>query len=195
MAREGEGGEVEGRGEFELVVEKAAFKFNASHFIVHATERERLHGHNYRATISLSADAIGADGYVIDFGVLKRALTDACKDLDETFLCPTLSPHLDIAILDSGDVPLVPGTLRGPEGAKLRLRWRNDGTEWTFPAQDAVLLPVAHTSAEELARYLTHRVLASVGLEVLRAARVSRLTVGVIETTHQEARYTWRPRE
>jgi 6-pyruvoyl-tetrahydropterin synthase len=41
-----------------VYVDKAAFRFNAAHFMIHMdengkTEREKLHGHNYKVLVKL----------------------------------------------------------------------------------------------------------------------------------------------
>ncbi len=65
---------------FELRVSKEDFKFSAAHFVAHgAGQRERLHGHNYRVALSLTARAVGDDGCVVDFAELKTAVRRVCK--------------------------------------------------------------------------------------------------------------------
>lgn len=93
--------------------------------------RERLHGHNYRVSVrwadtrgrqvraggrvaglelsatfdapqvDLEASGIGEDGYVVDFGEVKKAVRALCRELDERFLCPMKSPHLEVRPLTS----------------------------------------------------------------------------------------------
>jgi hypothetical protein len=68
--------------------------------------RERLHGHNYRASVRLigSGGTIGGDGYVLDFGCVKMAVKDVCKAMNEYFIVPMLSDVLDIVVVeDDGD--------------------------------------------------------------------------------------------
>ncbi len=43
---------------------------------------ERLHGHNYRIELSLSAEELDEEGMVADFGEVKRLL---CGELDEAW--------------------------------------------------------------------------------------------------------------
>jgi hypothetical protein len=44
--------------EFDLVVAKPDFKFHASHFIAHNGYRERLHGHTYKAQVTITAQNV-----------------------------------------------------------------------------------------------------------------------------------------
>jgi 6-pyruvoyl-tetrahydropterin synthase len=134
--------------------------------------RERLHGHNYRASISIRG-RIGSDGYVIDFKEVKSAVRTVCASLDERFLCPTACPAVTVA-LDGGSVTMTVVA---------------DGSRFVFPADDVALLPLCNSTVEELARYIAGRL-----LELLRERLVARgvvsMTVGVAESANQEARYT-----
>lgn len=40
--------------------------------------RERLHGHNYQVSVWLRG-VVGDDGYVVDFGELKKVIRALCK--------------------------------------------------------------------------------------------------------------------
>lgn len=46
--------------------------------------RERLHGHNYTMAVKLTGrDTVEADGYLMDFGDIKKAARALCKSLNE----------------------------------------------------------------------------------------------------------------
>jgi len=63
--------------------------------------------------------------------------------------------------------------------------------ERRMPRADAVVLPIAQASAELLARHLCVEVLEQLGgSATLWSKGAAALTVGVVETPHQEARYT-----
>lgn len=47
---------------------------------------ERLHGHNYKVSVTVRAHAPGVSGMVIDFGDLKRAANAVADRLDHGFL-------------------------------------------------------------------------------------------------------------
>lgn len=66
---------------FQVFVGKEYLKFNAAHFIAYPGFRERLHGHNYHVSVRLEGE-LGAEGYVLDFGVVKRATKRVCEELD-----------------------------------------------------------------------------------------------------------------
>lgn len=96
--------------------------------------RERLHGHNYRAEITVKGRrgwSLGEDGYLLDFGKVKTALKASCAELDETFLCPAKCTAIEVAQLgaDGTAAPLAPGRWDG--GGSLRIVVKHDGAEFT----------------------------------------------------------------
>jgi 6-pyruvoyltetrahydropterin/6-carboxytetrahydropterin synthase len=83
------------RQSFRVHVTKDYLKFSAAHFIAYPGFRERLHGHNYRVAIALDGQ-LGPQGYVVDFGVVKRIARRLCERLDERLLIPEQSDCLEI---------------------------------------------------------------------------------------------------
>ena len=75
------------RESFRIHVTKDYLKFSAAHFIAYPGFRERLHGHNYRVAIALDGQ-LGPQGYVVDFGVVKRIARRLCDGLGERLLLP-----------------------------------------------------------------------------------------------------------
>ena len=87
---------------FSVFVSKADFRFNCAHFIAYKGFRERLHGHNYRVSIKLTGiESLCDDGYVMDFGDIKKATRKLCKALNEYFICPIKSDVLTISEVDA----------------------------------------------------------------------------------------------
>lgn len=127
-----------------------------------------MHGHNYRVSIDVEGQ-LGPNGYVVDFGVVKKIARRVCERLNERTLVPMLSDCLTIS----------------DDGPQVVMRYEND--EFRLPRTDAALLPIVHSSAEELARYLAgelRRELATEGITEIVA-----IQVGVEETTGQAAYY------
>ena len=151
---------------FKVRVEKDYLKFNAAHFIAYKGFREALHGHNYRVSVEIEGD-LGRQGYVLDFGVVKDIAKRVCKRLDEKTLVPERSDCLRIRT----------------EGKQLVVEYEQD--EFRFPITDVMLVPIVHTSAEELARYLVgelRRELRADGITGINA-----IQIGVEETPGQAA--------
>ena len=160
-------------GSFEVYVAKENLKFNAAHFIAYPGFRERLHGHNYHVTVRVEG-ALGPEGYVLDFGIVKRATKRVCEQLDEYTILPADSDCLRI--------------VAGEDSVEVTYE---DGARFVFPRSDVLLLPIVHSSAEELARYVAGRVREELIAAGARPWR--RLEVSVSETRGQSATFaeTW----
>jgi 6-pyruvoyltetrahydropterin/6-carboxytetrahydropterin synthase len=73
------------------------FRFEAAHTLRRTIEVEsslRIHGHSYRAEVSVRGDTNPVTGMVVDLGLFERALHDARDGLDHRFLdeIPDLGP-------------------------------------------------------------------------------------------------------
>lgn len=157
------------QGRFTLRVAKEALKFSAAHFIAYPGFRESLHGHNYAVAVTVEG-ALGPDGYVMDFGLVKQAAKSLCDELDERTLIPMRSDALTVVERDGTVEILCEGNDR-----------------FVLPRADVALLPIAHSSAEELSRYLCERM-----SEVLRSKTSGRITaveIAVAEAPGQAASY------
>ena len=158
---------------YEVRVAVERFKFNAAHFIAFPGFRERLHGHNYTVGVDLVGGAsVGPDGYLVDFGDVKRVVTALCKELNERFLLPERSDALVVERTSSSWVLTC-----------------EDGARFEFPADDVAPLPIKHSSAEELASSLWTSVVDAFSLEMLRERGVIRVDVSVAEAPNQQATF------
>jgi 6-pyruvoyltetrahydropterin/6-carboxytetrahydropterin synthase len=154
-------------GEYRVVVQKEYLKFSAAHFIAYKGFREPLHGHNYQVSVAI-AGAVGPDGYVLDFGIVKATTKAVCDELDERVIVPAESDCLTI-------------TREGPNVVLVY----EDGARFLFPATDCVLLPIVHASAEELAGYVLARLRERLGPHAMRG--LTEIEVGVGEAPGQAA--------
>jgi 6-pyruvoyltetrahydropterin/6-carboxytetrahydropterin synthase len=146
--------------------------FCSGHFISFEGDKcERLHGHNYRAAIELEG-ALDLNHYLFDFIALKRLSKAITDEFDHHMLVATRN-----ALIQVEETPV-----------EVRVRYRD--RQWLFPRGDCVLLPIENTTAELLARYIAHRLLASLKseCEFVPAA----LRVEVEENVGQSAAYDWR---
>jgi 6-pyruvoyltetrahydropterin/6-carboxytetrahydropterin synthase len=153
---------------YSVVVSKDYLKFAAAHFIAYPGFREPLHGHNYQVSVRVEAD-LGPDGYVLDFGLVKRLAHGLCEELDERVILPEASDCLTIT--------------RGTDGVEVTTA---EGDRFRFPLSDVCLLPIGHSSAEELAAYLLARLRAALRAEAGGRGLVG-LEVGVAEAPGQVA--------
>lgn len=119
-----------------IEISKEDIKFSAAHFtIFNATERERLHGHNYAVSLAVTAP-VGDDGICFSYKDIKTRLRNLCETLDEYTLVPKLSPYLTI-----------------DEQAELYIVHFN-GEKIPLLKSDTLLLPIRNSTVEELARYV-----------------------------------------
>lgn len=115
--------------------------FSAAHFITYGGNIcERLHGHNYRVTAEVHGP-LDENEYVLDFLVLRDTLRAIVAELDHHMLLPTGHPRIQVAA--------------GNRSVEVTFEDRR----WVFPRSDCILLPVANTTTELLARYLGRRLL------------------------------------
>ena len=124
---------------FSVSIGKEHLRFTAAHFIAFRGFREPLHGHTYQVKVTVSGP-VGPDGYVVDFLVLKRIAEEECARLHFRTLLPRQSDCLRIQ-----------------ETASTVEVHCEDGTSFVLPRQDVCLLPIVHSSSEEIARYLIAR--------------------------------------
>ena len=155
---------------FSIHVAKENLKFSAAHFIAYPGFREPLHGHNYQVGIRVEG-RLGGTGYVLDFGLVKQLTREIVGRIDEHTIVPAQSDCLTIE-RDADD--------------RVRVCYERD--EFVFPARDVCLLPIVHSSAEELARYIWGQLHAA--LEARSAlGDVLELEVSVAEGPGQAAIY------
>jgi 6-pyruvoyltetrahydropterin/6-carboxytetrahydropterin synthase len=129
------------RGGFRVSVTKDYLVFASAHFITFAGHRcEGLHGHNYRARVTLDGALDEHSWFVFDFVTLKHIMKRLCDEIDHKVLLPLENPKIQVA--EDGDVVKV-----AYEGQP----------RYVFPRKDCALLPVPNTTVEMLAELLATR--------------------------------------
>lgn len=154
--------------EYEISLGKEDMKFSSAHFTLFEHAIERLHGHNYRVSLTLRAPALRR-GLLLDFGVVKQEARRLCIELDEALLVPAACDELVITERD-GEIDL-----------------RCRGKRYVLPASDCRLLPIPNASCECLAEYFCRTLLARLR-PALGAAGVASLAVTVEESPGQSGR-------
>lgn len=113
--------------------------FSAGHFITYnGNVCERLHGHNWRVAVELDGP-LDENGYVFDFVALRDAVQAIVNELDHRMLLPTEHPLIHVSWNEQ------------------EVTARFEHKRWVFPREDCVLLPVANTTAELIARWIGER--------------------------------------
>ena len=133
-----------------LYIDKEKHKFSAAHYtIFSATERERLHGHNYSVSARFVAP-MGDNGFSADYNVYKNRLAQLCEQLDEYMLLAGDSPYQQIS--EEGDYYSV----------------HFNGEKMLFLKADTLVLPVRNATVEEFSRYLLDKLVALSGDDQLQ---------------------------
>ena len=156
--------------------------------------------------------ALNHDGYLIDFGDVKKATKDACNSLNETFILPGESDVLEIKRVGNSSCKSIEDAMEYqsienkdntsipkenvkcdplPASRNVEIRCPRDGAFFSFPENDCKILPIVHSTAEELARFLWKDILIRLGgASYLRDERgVKEMSVFVAERPTQRARY------
>ncbi len=142
-------------------LDKEYHVFSAAHFITFGGNVcERLHGHNYRVTAEVEGP-LDENRYVVDFIALRDALKTVTEQLDHFLLLPTEHPLIRVRA-DEREVLVTFADRR-----------------WIFPRCDCVLLPIANTTAELLARWIGRQLLDE--LQRRTGVRPQRIQVAVDE--------------
>src|SRR5262247_3939612 len=85
------------RGEFRVTVTKDYLVFASAHFITFAGHRcEGLHGHNYRAEVTVDGVLNTESWFVFDFVELKRLMKTICDEIDHLVLLPKKSDRISV---------------------------------------------------------------------------------------------------
>ena len=120
---------------------KEYLKFSAAHFtIFSATERERLHGHNFTVSATITAP-VDENGLCFRYSIFKQHLKKLCRSLDEYTLIAARSPHLII----------------NEQESYYRVTFNNQ--DMLLLQSDTLLLPIKNTTVEELSYYLLDNLL------------------------------------
>lgn len=153
-----------------LLLRKESFKFSCSHFtIFSATHAERLHGHNYRLSVNVALKSLDQNiGMAFDFNEIKPVIQKTCNELDEYILIAEKSPYLEIK--------------KVAKSIEVNFAKKN----YVFPLEDVRLLPIVNVSTEELARYVSEKIVEYVKPKKLPIHSIS---VTVKETQGQGVSY------
>jgi 6-pyruvoyltetrahydropterin/6-carboxytetrahydropterin synthase len=164
---------------FHVRMRKAVHVFCAGHFITLTDDIcEAVHGHNW----TVGADVEGPPdrhGMVVDFIKLRDLLSAITARLDHHMLLPTKNRFLAVE-----HTPAASG-----RAAEVTVRFQN--RRWVFPADECVLLPVENTTAEWIARWIGHELLAA--MDAAGSPVTGSLRIEVDECLGQSAVWERRP--
>lgn len=139
---------------------KEALKFSAGHFTVFSsTERENIHGHDYRVHVLLTTE-IEDEGLSFDYRFYEKKLLPLCRALDKTILIAGLCKYLKVS--DEGDYCCIEFNHE-----KILLLHR-----------DANVLPIYNVTVEELSNWFLQQLL--MDQEQLELHRIQKIEVKIL---------------
>lgn len=145
----------------------SGIRFSACHFIPRHEKCSRLHGHSYIVRLRLEGD-IGEDGMIMDFVVLKKKLKQMIDELDHKTLIPTRSEDVSVEVSEE------------------EVKVMSCGKRYIFPMVDVTLLDIPTTTAEEMSKAMTQRMVR----EIEFPSNVRSVSIGLDEERGQTAWYT-----
>ena len=153
---------------------KEEMKFSAGHFTIFgAGDRENFHGHNFTVAVGIEGLVDETQGMLSDYSVYKRWIIDRCHLWNETFMLPTLSPHLQVDSKEDGNVVA-----------------RFGDEILYFLARDVTLMAAANITLEELSRLFGEGLIED--QERLRRDRIISVTVKCSSGPGQSASWYWK---
>lgn len=124
-----------------LHIHKEEFAFSAGHFtIFSATEREKVHGHNYYVSIFFKIK-IEKNGLAFDYRHYKKKVLNICEQIDRHLLLPSESPYLKLE--DGNDYWIA----------------HFNQQKLPFLKEDVIILPLSNITIEELSHWFLQRIL------------------------------------
>lgn len=152
-------------------IDKEYLKFSAAHFTIFSeTERERLHGHNFRVSARFIAP-VNENGMCVDYSVLKRKIQHICERLDEYTLIPAKSPYLQYSM--QGEYHCI----------------LHNEARLLFRQEDTIMLPIANTTVEELSWYVLNQLVADENFQ--RNCEFQQIDVWVSSGPGQKGKSSW----
>jgi 6-pyruvoyltetrahydropterin/6-carboxytetrahydropterin synthase len=141
--------------------------FSIGHFtIFSATQRERLHGHNYRLEAAITAP-LGEPGITFDYAIFREKLAGLCRKIHSRLLLPAQSPYLTIT----------------EEAEHYRVVF--DKKYMLFLKEDIILLALRNITIEELSHWFIDQL--SLEADFLRAYRIQEITIRVFNGPEHSA--------
>ena len=145
--------------------------FSAGHFtIFSSTQRERIHGHNYRLEAGITAP-LGEPGITFDYAIFRNKLANLCRQIHSRLLLPALSPYLQIEA----------------EGEHYRVTFNKK--YMLFLQDDVTLLSLSNITIEELSHWFIDQLILE--KDFIRDYRIHEITVKIYNGPEHSAKSHW----
>jgi len=131
----------------------ANLRFSSAHIIPSHDSCGCIHGHSYFVDVEIEGERSGKFEFVADFKDVKDSVRKICEKLDHKVLIPINNKNMEFEGLNHGK-NLSLDDFKDLENLDFTIQNKN----YRFPIEDCVLLPLKHTSAEELSQYFADKV-------------------------------------
>ena len=150
-----------------IFVGKDVHKFSSAHMSLFPDgSKERIHGHNFRVSVSLVVKDTWVEN-MVDFALLKAALVEQCREWDQRLLLPAQAPSLKVTRQDATET-----------------EFTFCGKRYVVPADEVTLLPMTNVVVETLAEGFARAYVKRLGA-ALRPGVVETVEVTVTESEGQ----------
>ena len=130
----------------------ANLRFASSHIIPNHPSCGFIHGHSYFVDIEIVGDQSGEFDFVVDFKDVKKSAREICDKLDHRMLIPIFNKHMEFKDIKNEDLNLK--SFKNKEYIEFKI----ENKEYKLPKEDCILLPLEHSSAEELSKLFTDKI-------------------------------------
>ncbi len=152
----------------QLHVRKDSLKFDVAHMTVSPDgTKERLHGHSYRAGLTVSLNRFDF-GSLLNLRDLRNATQTVCDAWNEHFLLPLHCPHLSISSWDDASVDFTLCSDR-----------------YVLPTKDVKVLEIENAVIEHLTVSFAIDLWRELGRRDLNRALIASMSVELEESTGQ----------
>ncbi|MDR2967279.1 MAG: 6-carboxytetrahydropterin synthase [Methanobacteriaceae archaeon] len=128
----------------------ANLRFSSAHIIPSHDLCGSIHGHSYFVDVEIEGERSGKFEFVADFKDVKDSVRKICEKLDHKVLIPINNADMEFKGLNSSN-KLILNDFKDAKYLNFAIQNKN----YKLPIEDCVLLPLKHTSAEELSKYFT----------------------------------------
>ncbi|KZX12298.1 6-carboxytetrahydropterin synthase [Methanobrevibacter filiformis] len=130
----------------------ANLRFASAHIIPNHPSCGYIHGHSYFVDVEIIGNQSGKFNFVVDFKDVKGSARKICDKLDHRVLIPIFNHYIEFKDVDNDNLSL--NSFKNKKYIEFKIK----GKEYKLPKVDCVLLPLKHSSAEELSKLFTDKI-------------------------------------
>ncbi|MDR2623515.1 MAG: 6-carboxytetrahydropterin synthase [Methanobrevibacter sp.] len=156
----------------------ANLRFSSAHIIPTHGLCGHIHGHSYFVDVEIEGEQSGNFDFIVDFIDVKDSVRKVCRELDHRILIPIFNKKIKFKSSNHENVDM--DFFKNKE----YLEFSIEDKEYKIPKVDSVILPLKHSSAEELAKYFSDKISNDI---LSKGGDIESITIGVNEGIGQGA--------